>query len=198
MANNTTELRANNPNAPLRFDEDERLDALVSTLASALNAHDSRTEAATDDLYIESASGDALDLRGEAIGTTRRSDESDSSYRTRVQAAYAVALADTTITDFARIAQLVLDTDPSGINLTGVPGEPAITLRLDRSVLDETPLNESEILAALGAAIPSGHALKLDTTGTLELDGPNFVPSDNSGLSGPDTVGGTLGGTEQT
>jgi len=197
MTDNTTALQANNPNAPLRFDEDARLEALISALASTLDAHDSRAETATDNLFINTARGDALDLRGEAIGVQRRTGESDAAYRTRVQAAYAVALSDSTIGDFARIVRLVLDIDASEIDLAGINGKPAVTLTIDRGALANTPLTDSEILNALEAAIPSGHAIELDTTGTLELDGPNYVPSDNSGLSGPNTVGGTLGGTKQ-
>jgi len=197
MSDNTTALRTNNPNAPLRFDEDARLDALTSALASALDAHDSRAETATDNLFINSASGDALDLRGEAIGVQRRTGESDEAYRTRVRAGYAVALSDSTIGDFARIVRVVLDIDAPEIDLAGISGKPAVTLTIDRDALTNTPLTDSEILNALEAAIPSGHAIELDATGTLELDGPNYVPSDNSGLSGPETVGGTLGGTKR-
>lgn len=183
-------LLENNPNDALLVSQDDTLTAVNTALATGIAEHGDRAYDFNDQLFLDTATGERLERLAEVVNTFRRTDESDTKLRVRTKAAYAQATSDTTIGDFATVVKIVLDTDADSISLSGANGDvPVVTLTVTKSVIDNSPLTQNEIIKLINKSVPAGHNVVIIFSGTFRLDGPNYQPPSDSGLNG-----GTLTG----
>ena len=178
-----------NPNGAVRFEDDQRLQTIIEGIAEAINSTDKTIEDLRSEFTIAEASAESLNRLGRAIGVRRRDEESIEAFRTRVRAAYASAISDTTIESFGSATLLILDTDESQVDLRAPSvAEPAINLKFDIDLIDETTLTEEEIINLLDGSIAASHTVRINSIGTFRFDGEGFTPGENSGFNE-----GTLG-----
>lgn len=190
---NKERLNENNPNPVVDFRDDERLDALVEALASTLDDLDDRLDERRAALFIDTATGTDLEQIANTVGVRRETGESDSRLRSRTNANFGRATSTTTINDFASIASITLDADPSQFSIEAASGRPTILLLVDTSVLQDSLLSNSKLVELLSNTVPASHSVELQGLGSFRFDGDNYTPPANSGFGE-----GTFGIAETT
>lgn len=175
-------LLEGNPNDPLRFNDDDLLQDIVCTLAQTLDDFDGRASDVRNNIFLDTASGDALDARGVVVQTPRESGETDDRYRKRLQAAYSAHMSETTIEEFSNIAKLLLDASANEISVSGAADRPVVIVRAALSVVNDAPFTNQEIVNLLEQSIASAHAIELEESGTFVFDGANYTPPSNTGF----------------
>jgi len=185
-------LRTNQQNDAFRVDEDDNLTVLFEAIAKALVTVDSNIQQSYQDRFLDCASGDALDMLAKPVDVSRKADENDANFRTRVKTGYGRAASDTTLSDFTAIVLDVLQTTANDIGIRGSSNDtPVVIVETDVDVVEASLFSESEIVDLLNSTVASAHNVEIETTGTFEFDGDNYSPSSNTGF-GDGTFGGTI------
>ena len=187
-----------NPNPPLRLVGDDVFAPMLLSMAVTLAKLDKRISGVERDLYVETATGDALDALGKVVGVRRQVDEGDERFRTRVRAGYGRATSETTIEQFAVILRIVLQCGPDDITIQGADEQPVAEVFVDQSIVANTFFSREEIERVLDGTVPAGHNWRIITQGTFEFAGKDYNPPDETGFGyidkdGETVEGGTLG-----
>jgi|APHM01.1.fsa_nt_gi hypothetical protein len=186
----------NVPHEALLFDDGTLLRDVVDALAAMLADHSERQQTAKEGFFIDTASGADLDRLARAVGVDRPTGADDETLRTLTRAAYARATSDTTAQDFGTVVQLTLDTVPNTFTVTAPADTPGVIVTVDSTVIDQAPVTLSELASELSAAVPAGHFVSAETTGTFRFDGTSASPFTSRGTdTGFGTVGSSDGGT---
>jgi hypothetical protein len=153
---------------PLLFVEpNDETDKLLRVLLTSLDRIDLDIDELFDERFVATATGRELERLGANVGIDRKTNEDDDTYRLRVRAGYAAANSAGTYEDIARVATLLLDTDPEAIELERAENtaDPATAvIKVTNDVLDASPFTTSEITNILGDAVVGGHRIEIQTT----------------------------------
>lgn len=188
---NGADIPTNNPNDPVDLRDDDRLAALVDAAGEILDQFDSRADELYDDLFVNTADGAALEQYARALQISPTVADSDSELRTRILARRSAQRSNTTAEDFGLHLKTVLNVDASQFNVSKIDTDgPGVSVTTNATLFSNIPFTADEVTELLGLAVPAGHPVKLNTTGTFRLDGPDYTPPADSGLGD-----GTLGYT---
>lgn len=187
---NYDEIIANNPNDPIPLDDDDILSPLIEVIADELDELDVSINHIEEELLINTASDWGLDARGADVGVFRRSGETDDEFRQRIIMAYGRALSDATAEQFGLVLRRALDADSSDIAIRPTEEDvPEMIVDINQSVVDDSPLDEETIVEELNGALPMGHGLRIETSGSFEFDSDDYEPAEGTGFNE-----GTFGG----
>jgi len=155
---------------------------LLQSLAKAQLKIDSDIEHLYQDLFIDSASDDAIERYGEIVDVRRRSNESIDEYKTRVRAAYNGSLSESTFDDVAQVILDVLGSDPSDTKIGIDPSKPVVVINTQREYLDDIPFEENEIISFIEQSLPAAHSATVETFGSFEFSAEDYEPPEGTGF----------------
>lgn len=163
---------------------------VLRVLGGQLERLDDDIQNVYEQRFIETATDRHLEKIGEEVGVKRRTNEPDSSYRTRVKAGYARATSNATYDTFARVVLNVLDIPKSLISVRVADSRPVIVIEAPLDAVEDSPLTQDQIIEELSASIPSAHGVEIQSTGTFKL-GAEGEPTPGEGL-GEGTLGALI------
>jgi len=162
----------------LRFPDDDKVGRpLVTVLKRQMDRLDTEIEKIYDQRFVETATGPHLERIAAGFDIKRKTDESDVKLRKRIKAARNVAQSRGTYRDVAQVALDVLDANPSQIELVRPRDHGQMGLgiiRVDGSVLDNSPFTNDEIESILSDAVVGGHRIRIE-----QIDAFRFGDPDN-------------------
>lgn len=171
----------------------------VQKLLAALLVPNDQADADLEDLYdqrfVSTATGRELDRFGDLVGVRRKTNESDEKYRKRITAEFAQSTIETTFDEFAQFTASILGTDVANVEFDlSLEATPAtILVRVDGSVVTQSPLTATETEDLLGGGVPAGHQVTLQQSGTFRVKVDGAADDPDKGLTSDSTsTGGTL------
>jgi len=166
----------------------------LNVFAHQLDNVDSDLETVSDQLFIESATTDALERRGAAIGEGRPTGEPNDTYRKRLQGAYGAAASDSTLADFSEVLLNVLNTDESRVRLLpDATTNPEVVVEVDSGVVGNSPFTATEITEFMKDTVPADDGVTVREFGTFEFAdtiNDSITPGSSKGFNN-----GTFGGS---
>ena len=169
-------------NDAVYIQQDDPLYHLLEALAVSFADFDKSIEELFLNLFIDTASGEALDRHGEIVDVRRYSGEEDDEYRPRVKAGYAAALSDTTFDMFARVVLNVLLSSPSDTTLEIEDDEPVVIIRTQQEYIEDSPHDREGMMDLLRDALPAGDDVVIESYGTFEFASDDYDPPDGTGF----------------
>lgn len=170
---------------------------LVRALLSEAERIDGGLEDIYDAQHIDTATGDDLDKLGDLVNISRKTGESDATYRARVKAEFRAATIGTTFEQFIEFVSAVLATDPDNVDLfTNYGGRPAtVDVSADTQVYNNAALTPTQLKDVLGSGVPAGHEVRVIEGGTFQLKADGDTDDPTKGLTSDGiSSGGTLAG----
>jgi len=119
--------------------------------------------------FLQTASDDALEKLAREVGVYRGRNELDRKLRFRTLIRKAGTQSDGTFDDVETILGIVFGDQASQISISKQTDSPELTFTLPQSLLDETPLTESELENALQEILPASTPITVVTGDILIL-----------------------------
>jgi len=209
QATNRSAIRDTNwPYTGIYVEDDEALYDVIDAIAEELARFDADVQGVSDDRFVQTATGEALDKLAREVNIRRFTETqqqlgygsssygsavyggfsltgtatlkgSDLSLRTRTLIAKSSKRADGTMDDVARVLSIIFEDDINGISLEPKADSPVTLFRIPKPVLDSFPLTQSEMETALDALLPLNDPIEI-------VVGDRFIfgESGNQGLGG--------------
>lgn len=154
-------------------------------LGASLATVQGQTLRDVDDLlsarFIGSSAGRVLSRHGDNIGVSRKEGEGDAKYRKRLKAKIAAGRSSGTAKDLFQAAATIFDVSKEDVELVYV--SPATCrFRVPTEAITESPLTSSELVEALGEAVPAGHDVEVTESVTNPFTLKSVGDSDNADL----------------
>lgn len=149
---------------------------LLDVYVQRLTDIDTTVEDLYDQKYIDTATGEELERLGRNVGVERKTGENDAKLRLRVKAGYETATSDGTYEDIAQTALIVLDADPSQVDIDtarDTADYATALVRANSSVISASPFTTAEIESLLSDAAVGGHRIILQATDVFTWDDAN-------------------------
>ena len=157
----------------------------VYDLLTVLETEYDRVDVQLDELqeqrFIETATGVELDKLASEVGVVRETGESDKRLRFRTKIAKAITRSSGNIYELAQLFNLLFEDDTTDVTLTPVPDAPVINAEVSDTIIQDTPVTQSELERLLTQALPSGDALQITTKDTFAFDGETTAGGFNEG-----------------
>lgn len=163
------DIQSNWPFESIVPDEGEALYDILVAMERELDRVDVQTDELQEQRFLDTATTRELDKLGNEVGKTRRTGESDESFRFRAQLAKAISSSDGTTKEFAQILELAFGDDVSNVNVTTTVDAPQITLEIPTVLIDDIPLTRAELETELSDAVPAGDSVNLVDSDTFIL-----------------------------
>lgn len=158
-------------------EEGEPLHDLLQTIIKELQRIDLDIDQLYDQRFLSTATGEELERLGDIVDIDRKTGEGDNKLRQRIRGGFAVAVSKGTYDDIARVGHLVLDADPSDINIVTAEevydktGDPAtVLIESDQSVIDSSALSSTEMETILTDAVVGGHRITIQPRDVFTWD----------------------------
>lgn len=146
-----------------------------------------------NNVHINSARDVSLDKFGELVNLSRKQEETDVEYRTRIKTTFRASTTGTTINETIEFIANILQTDTEYVTLERPSvTEPVLTLTVDNSALDQLSVTTETFVGLVNQVIPSSHRIDVIGQGTFTVRG---AAQENDPSKGLIAAGGSGGGT---
>lgn len=158
---------------PIPLTGDQNLLTLLDVVSSENDRIDDVLQDLYDQRFLTDATGQELEKIAFEVGVRRESGETDEELRRRVFSEYAAQSSDASYDSFATAALNILDTNRDNVDIETPPRstEKTVTLFVESSVLDDSPLTNDQITSFLEGSNSAGAAVTLSVMGDFAFDG---------------------------
>ncbi|WP_147464958.1 hypothetical protein [Halococcus sp. IIIV-5B] len=184
-----------NDGVPL--DADSNIKRLLRSIGTALDYFDQRAAYLKTQTNVVEADGSSLDNIGYLANVHRKTNEPDEKYRIRIIATVWASLSGATFDEVARFTAYVLDTDVTNVTLRPVEHEPLVRIRVDGTLIEQSPFTADEIANLCNRVIPLDSNCIFELSGTFRFKDIGAEDDPSKGfttLPADEDVGGTLSG----
>jgi len=166
-------------NWPYQFQEIDSTDPLYRYLG-VYATEIARLDAFIDTLYeqrfLETADTQELEKLAAEINVSRKTGESDSEFRYRVQLRLVQAASNGTATDIAELLETAFGPQARQIDITPAPSAPILRLTIPEQLIVDSPLTQATLTEIITDAMPGGTDVTIVTDDVFTFVSPDDQP----------------------